>query len=435
MKKITKNSTNGITLIALVITIIVLLILSGVSIAMLTGDNGLLTQANIAKEETRGGVVQEARDLWKINKESDKLAGTTTAQTLDELLADLKKQNQLTDNEIATIKETGKITIGSRTITFSEEASKTLVEMFKNGELKIGDYVNYTPVAGNKTEVTTLETGYTGIVEGEDTTQRYTVDMDTTWRILGLSEDGNHLLLTSGSPIKKDGENPYLILQGATGYNKCVTTLDKICNIYKNDYADEVRSMSMKDINKALEITVDKVANKVYKNDNPTTNIDEDGSLGRTYTYKEGNWTLDEKKLEAGNPKIGTKETGTAYYYSYENSNIISPNSKLYDILFKDTTISEDNDKSYWLTSFGVGFNSRGACFGPGTVYGGLAGDGGYIFYSDGYWIAGECAVRPIVSLKSYITKNEIQKVNDKVEAIWNTKPRPLVNSGDLNTQ
>ena len=41
---------NGITLIALVITILVLLILAGVSIAMLTGDNGLLSKANNAKE-------------------------------------------------------------------------------------------------------------------------------------------------------------------------------------------------------------------------------------------------------------------------------------------------------------------------------------------------------------------------------------------------
>ena len=35
----------GITLIALVITIIVLLILAGVTIATLTGDNGILTKA------------------------------------------------------------------------------------------------------------------------------------------------------------------------------------------------------------------------------------------------------------------------------------------------------------------------------------------------------------------------------------------------------
>ena len=47
-----KNSTKGITLIALVITIIVLLILAAVSIATLTGPNGLLTRANDAKTET-----------------------------------------------------------------------------------------------------------------------------------------------------------------------------------------------------------------------------------------------------------------------------------------------------------------------------------------------------------------------------------------------
>ena len=42
MKLIEKNNKKGITLIALVITIIVLLILAGVSISMLTGDNSLL---------------------------------------------------------------------------------------------------------------------------------------------------------------------------------------------------------------------------------------------------------------------------------------------------------------------------------------------------------------------------------------------------------
>ena len=48
-KKIFK-STKGITLIALVVTIIILLLLAGVSIAMLTGNNGILTQGQRAKE-------------------------------------------------------------------------------------------------------------------------------------------------------------------------------------------------------------------------------------------------------------------------------------------------------------------------------------------------------------------------------------------------
>ncbi len=54
-EKIQKNRferERGITLIVLVITIIVLLILAGASIAMLTGENGMLTQATSAKEKT-----------------------------------------------------------------------------------------------------------------------------------------------------------------------------------------------------------------------------------------------------------------------------------------------------------------------------------------------------------------------------------------------
>ena len=56
MKNIRKQE-NGITLIALVVTIIVLLILAGISIAMLTGQNGILNRAAEAKEKT--GVAQE----------------------------------------------------------------------------------------------------------------------------------------------------------------------------------------------------------------------------------------------------------------------------------------------------------------------------------------------------------------------------------------
>ena len=59
MKTKVNERQQGITIIALVITIIVLLILAGVSIAMLTGDNGILNQANDSKIETAVGTVKE----------------------------------------------------------------------------------------------------------------------------------------------------------------------------------------------------------------------------------------------------------------------------------------------------------------------------------------------------------------------------------------
>ena len=66
--KILKKEEKGITLIALVITIIVLLILAGVSIAMLTGENGILTQAKNAKKETERAAEEEERILDEMSK-------------------------------------------------------------------------------------------------------------------------------------------------------------------------------------------------------------------------------------------------------------------------------------------------------------------------------------------------------------------------------
>ena len=58
------KNNKAITLIALVITIIVLLILAGVSIAMLTGENGILNQASKAGSSTQ---VAEAKELAGID--------------------------------------------------------------------------------------------------------------------------------------------------------------------------------------------------------------------------------------------------------------------------------------------------------------------------------------------------------------------------------
>lgn len=57
------KKNRGITLIALVITIIVLLILAGISIATLTGQNGILNKANTAKEESKKAEYEETIKL------------------------------------------------------------------------------------------------------------------------------------------------------------------------------------------------------------------------------------------------------------------------------------------------------------------------------------------------------------------------------------
>lgn len=75
-EKILKGK-KGITLIALVITIIVLLILAGVSIAMLTGENGILTQVQDAKNENDQSTLEEEVGLAVSSYRIDKQTGET----------------------------------------------------------------------------------------------------------------------------------------------------------------------------------------------------------------------------------------------------------------------------------------------------------------------------------------------------------------------
>ncbi|MNT41691.1 hypothetical protein D3C72_1780600 [compost metagenome] len=61
------KSKRGITLVALVVTIIVLLILSAVGISLLTGENGILNKAKIAKVESDRSSIEEEGRLNKTN--------------------------------------------------------------------------------------------------------------------------------------------------------------------------------------------------------------------------------------------------------------------------------------------------------------------------------------------------------------------------------
>ena len=61
-----KKENKGITLIALVVTIIVLLILAGISISMLTGENGILTRAQTAKTKTEESQKDENEKLQEL---------------------------------------------------------------------------------------------------------------------------------------------------------------------------------------------------------------------------------------------------------------------------------------------------------------------------------------------------------------------------------
>ena len=94
LKKVKKQG--GITLIALVITIIVLLILAAVTINALSGDNGILKRASGAKKGTNQSNVEEVTKLSINGLITDKLGDTSTITP--EVLADrINKDYNRTD--------------------------------------------------------------------------------------------------------------------------------------------------------------------------------------------------------------------------------------------------------------------------------------------------------------------------------------------------
>ena len=94
MKTKFKNN-KGITLIALVITIIVLLILAGVSIAMLTGNNGILTQAQRAKNETENAQKNEEGVL---DNYAQYIEGSTNGGTLTTVTGNEETNTKVQDS-------------------------------------------------------------------------------------------------------------------------------------------------------------------------------------------------------------------------------------------------------------------------------------------------------------------------------------------------
>ena len=106
----------GITLIALVVTIVVLLILAGVSLNLVFNNNGIITKAGEAKVETRAAQVEDLVELYKSDNEISQYSGGG-AQTEEELLQDLRTKKLVEDEELDTENKT--ITIGTKVISYA----------------------------------------------------------------------------------------------------------------------------------------------------------------------------------------------------------------------------------------------------------------------------------------------------------------------------
>lgn len=154
------KGNRGITLIALVITIIVLLILAGVSINAIIGENGIASKAQEAGTETRAAGVEEARDIWLQERELAIVTGESP-ETMEEVLDELIGQDLLTEEEAETIltSEDNSITIGSKTISFSL-IKKVEPEVLSDWEWIENDDGTATLVAYNGSDTNVIVPNY-----------------------------------------------------------------------------------------------------------------------------------------------------------------------------------------------------------------------------------------------------------------------------------
>ena len=443
----------------MVVTIVVLLILAGVSISLVLDKNGIIEKSKDARDANRAGTIRDEISLWEAEKfASDNGAGSH--ESMEAFLARLKTRGLINDEDIQKIKDTRELQVGKEIIKFPSDA-KTLVQAFKDREIQVGDYLNYNDYV-DESKTYTTKTNENGWAD-----QKYTATKDTYWQVLGLDETGERLMLISQSPIKKEMKQkdqteqdvgrtkirlasienaiklgakepvstidwettPYLVLKGAYGYVYCEKILNDISGIYSTSLGT-AQSLTAEEINRLIGVTVDYTNKKVYANSDPNTNIDKWGVLGNQYTYKETDYTPESYINSKANATAGTQtDPATAYCYQWGNLTI---NDTLKTILFNGTTSDANFAKSYWLASPAVCAGSYVADFSPGHVNNGSVGTDFDFFNSRGYWFAYSFGVRPVVYLESNITVEDLHKI-DGQEEDWSAYSNniPTVSIGD----
>ncbi len=276
----TKKEEKGITLIALVVTIIVLLILAGVTIATLTGDNGILTHANNAKTETtKAGAEEKVKiavlasygqngglDYKALEKNLNEIEGKTS-QTPSPITKDSFPIVVVVDGYNIKIKEDG----------FTGIIRNTVSDMFDptgkiEGKMHIGDFINYKAGTWTDEEINSIDAtgkastsgnnyqfmGFTVGASRDENALAYSYKSSASfiqetksdgtksdimgWRVFDVSDDGTLTLISAGFPEayqhrggQNDGYISEYILTG--NINESATDLDLESNYIVRDWS------------------------------------------------------------------------------------------------------------------------------------------------------------------------------------------------------
>ena len=368
----------GITLIALVITIIVLLILVGVTIATLTGENGILTKAKTAqtttneentKEQIKTAVMGSYGKDGKLNY--DDLTKNLGQIGITGLPTEASYPLEVTlDGVKATIKENGEVE-------------------FQNGKtIEVGDYVAYDPtLEANASDLT-----YTSTTDktGADSNQKFNVSTYKNarygWRVLGVSNGKIRLISEEfiGAGDYTDSNRTYYTLKGQTGYINGIEELNNISAIFGHGKgAESATSITVDDINaitgynpetaKYSQGDWDEYGNKVTYTRGSGTALSSSATNGKTWSGTESTFNYYDKTnktfkaLTTGSTEI----TSTSYFYapaevksSFLTGEVNEDGTKnttsVYQMLFGGTAVGSDNlarnftlrkNQYFWLAS------------------------------------------------------------------------------------
>ncbi len=292
-----RKENKGITLVALVITIIILLILATISIQSLT-NTGLFEKAKEAKEKTKNATENQAKILNEYEDELNKyVSGTTQTQKLAD-------------------------------------------------KVKVGDYVTYTPNALDSNAVATLKSNLNTYSGKSDSTINSEIKRDDLkWRVLDIQN--GHVRLISEKPTTSKIE-----LYGYNGYNNAVKLIDDACStLYTNKkLASKVQNLKIEDITKYMktkpteDTTTYSPSNKYYpemllKEKEQTVNGIVGTELGLSEQAEFINQTT--------KPQVNSWALKKTYWDQSMNNTDSFTDSKYYELFINN----ESNYDAYWMSS------------------------------------------------------------------------------------
>ena len=353
MKKIL-NKEYGITLIALVITIIILLILAGISISALTNT----------------AIFQRTKDA-KAKSEEKEL-----------------EQNQILDSYESEINQYLPGQSG-------EKLGDKLVDKVNDGTIKIGDYVKYTPdtVSNTDEKYTTLISNL-GTYSGSSANTTLTQE-NLNWRVLDV-KDGR-VRLVSEMPTTST-----IALSGYNGYNNAVKLLDDTCSILYNNskLASKVQNLKIEDITTHMKIQPIEDTTEYTP-----TNIDYPKILEQEENQiVEKSTTGNKLKISEQNEFITGKEISatSTLKRTYWNKSMTSEdfNSKYYELFINNGS----NYSTYWISSRCITTSSYQGGFCVHYVYSANVSAYGLCYSKDkDREYPNVCAFRPIITLNSNV--------------------------------